>query len=164
MGFPAKSAGSFVILAPDVVAPIQSITASSVMGWGGFVFSLIACGVLVWDRVVGKGKAVASLDGKIEHLCEQIDHMEGRLTVVDGLTTTVRELVFEWRGVDGNNGYKSIIRENQRRITEIEKRNWQIDAVREAHEADLRRSGGKQRRESDRPLNNLLPEDREERG
>lgn len=145
-----------MILAPDGVAPIQSVTASSIMGWGGFIFSLIACATLVWDRVVGKGKSVANLDNKIEGLCDQMNEMEGKLTVVDGLTTSVRELVYEWRGVDGNNGYKSIIRENQRRISAIERRNDKIDAVRES---DERRSGGQHRRHMDRALDPSEDED-----
>lgn len=119
------------------------------MGWGGFLFSLIACGVLVWDRLLGKGRAAAGLNGKIDNLCEKIEDMEGRLEVVDGLSRSVTELLFEWRGVDGNNGYKSIIRDNRNRIEKIEKRNDAIDAVRKE---DERRSGGLHRREIDRVL------------
>lgn len=134
------------------------------MGWGGFLFSLIACGVLVWDRIAGKGKATADLKSDIRELCGKIEDMEGRLEVVDGLTVSVRELVFEWRGVDGKNGYKSIIRSNESRITDIEKRNYIIDAVKNARDEDERRSGGQHRRAMDRELNNLLPEEREEKG
>lgn len=145
-----------MILSPDAVAPIQSITATSVMGWGGFCFSLIACGVLVWDRVVGKGRAVATLDNKIDGLCAQLEDMEGKLTVVDGLAQSVRDLVFEWRGLDGRNGYKSIIRENQKRLAAIERRNDRLDAIREE---DERRSGGQRRRLIDRELDRLGDEE-----
>lgn len=134
------------------------------MGWGGFLFSLIACGVLVWDRVAGKGKATADIQNDIKDLCGKIEDMEGRLEVVDGLTTSVRELVFEWRGVDGNNGYKSIIKHDHLRIDAIEKADSIIEAVKKARDEDEQRSGGLHRRKSERELNNLIPEEREERG
>jgi hypothetical protein len=152
------------VVDPQVVAPIQSVTPESLFGWGGFVFGLGAFVILIWDRITGRTKNIVNVENKIDGLCDQVADMEGELKVVDGLATTVRELVFEWRGIDGENGYKSIIRENSRRIFEIEKRNTGIDAVRKAHDDDLRRSGGQQRRQSDRELNNLLPEDREEKG
>lgn len=131
------------------------------MGWGGFIFGFIACAILIWDRVIGKGKSLANLDNKIDGLCEKIEDMEGKLVVVDGLSRSVGELVFEWRGVDGSNGYKSIIRRHDQEIIAIQRRNDRIDAVREE---DLRRSHGQQRRSMDRELNNLLPEEREEKG
>jgi hypothetical protein len=149
------------MMPPDGVVPITSVTATSIMGWGGFVFGFIACAILVWKEVIGKGRSLATIDGKIEHLCKQVDDMEGRLGVVDGLADSVRELTQEWRGVTGDNGYRSIIRENSRRIGAIERRNDKIDAVREE---ELRRGGGQQRRHMDRELNNLMPEEREEQG
>lgn len=149
------------MLPPEVVAPIQSVTATSVMGWGGFLFSLIACSVLVWKEITGRGKSLAVIDGKIEHLSEQMEEMDGKLAVVDGLSESVRELAQEWRGVPGSgNGYRSIINKNTDRINAIEKRNQGIDAVRDE---DFRRSHGQQRRHMDRELNNLMPEEREEK-
>lgn len=121
------------------------------MGWGAFVFGLVACVILLWDRIVGRGKSLAMIDGKIDQLCEEIGDMDARLKVVDGLSQSVRELTQEWRGVRGDNGYLSVIRNNAERITRIERRNDKIDAVREE---DERRSGGLQRREMDRALDN----------
>jgi hypothetical protein len=148
------------MMPPDGVAPITSITATSLMGWGAFIISLLTFGIVTWDRVVNRGKSLQAIDGKIDHLCEQIDDMEGNLEVVDGLAESVRELTQEWRGVAGDNGYRSIIRENSQRLTAIEKRNDKIDAVREE---EMRRGGGHQRRHMDRELNNLMPEEREEK-
>lgn len=141
----------------DIVPSIETGTATSVMGWGGFVFGLIACLILVWDRVIGKGRAIEKMD----KLIEKIEDVEARLEVVDGLAASVRELIQEWRGAPGSdNGYRRDIRENTRAIAEIVRRNDRLDAIREE---DERRSGGQHRRLMDRELNNLLPEKREGR-
>jgi hypothetical protein len=129
----------------------------------GLIAGSTALTLLIVDRLTARGKSLAKLDNKIDGLCDRIDDMDGRLTAVDGLAKTVGELVYEWRGVDGENGYKSIIRNDHRRIDAIEKRNNIIDALKQAHDDDIRRSGGQQRRQSDREINNLLPEDREEK-
>jgi hypothetical protein len=157
------------MLPPDGVAPIESITATSLMGWGAFIISLLTFGMVTWDRVINRGRSLQSIDGKfkvidgkIDHLCEQIDDMEGKFEVVDGLAESVRELTQEWRGVPGSdNGYRSIIRKHTDRIEAIEKRNTGIDAVRQE---EMRLGGGHQRRHMDRELNNLMPEEREEKG
>jgi hypothetical protein len=144
---------------PDPVAPIESLTATSVMGWGAFIFGFVACVVLVWDRILGKGKALAVIDGKLDRLSNQVEEVEGRLSVVDGLAESVRELTQEWRGTPGSdNGWRSIVREHDREITAIKKRNYGLDAVREE---DERRSGGQHRRRMDDELSRVLPEKRE---
>lgn len=130
------------------------------MGWGGFLFGLIACSILVWEKVIGKGKSLANIDNKIDDLHEKFADVEARLDVVDGLTRSVSELVFEWRGIDGTNGYKSIIKRHDKELIEITRRNDKLDAVREE---DERRSGGQHRRLMDRELNNLIPEKREDK-
>lgn len=152
------------MIAPGI-SPIQSITPESLFGWGGFIFGLVAIGIRVWEKITGRTKSIASVENKLDHLCRQIEDMEGRLEVVDGLASSVRELTQEWRGPPGSsNGYRSIIQENQRRIAAIEKRNYELDAIKKARDEDERRSGGQHRRLMDRELNNLLPEDREDRG
>lgn len=138
-----------VLLAPDGIAPIQSITASSVMGWGAFIVSAGTFGMLVWQKITQRGRSLATIDDKIEQLCEKVEDMEGRLEVVDGLSQSVRELTQEWRGVAGDNGYRSIIRQHSNDIAAIIRRNDKIDAVREE---DERRSGGQHRRKMDRAL------------
>jgi hypothetical protein len=152
------------VLQSEVVAPIESLTATSIMGWGGFVFGLIACAILVWEKITGRTKSIVGVENKLDHLCGQIEDMEGKLEVVDGLADSVRELTQEWRGVSGDNGYRSMIKDDHRRIDAIEKRNDIIDALKEARDEDDRRSGGLHRRKFDRELNNLLPEEREEKG
>lgn len=100
------------------------------------------------------------IDGKLDTLCADVEELDSRLDVVDGLADSVRELTQEWRGVDGTNGYKSIIRRHDSELIEIRRRNDRLDAVREE---DERRSGGQHRRKMDRELNNLIPEQREEK-
>jgi hypothetical protein len=125
----------------------------------GLGSGLSALSLLIFDRLSARGKNLATIDGKIDGLCEQVEAMESDLKVVDGLTATVRELTQEWRGIDGQNGYRAIIKESAHRIAEIEKRNWEIDAVRRE---DDRRSGGQHRREIDRVFERRsLPEERE---
>lgn len=127
----------------------------------GLATGTTAIVVLVVDRLTTRGKNLATIDRKLDGLCDQITDMEGELKVVDGLAESVRELTQEWRGVPGSdNGYRSIIRANQRRLDAIEKRNDGLDAVRKE---DERRSGGQHRRLMDRELNNLIPEEREEK-
>lgn len=141
---------------------VDSIWPTSIGGWVGLVTGTSALVVLVVDRLTARGRSLATIDRKIDGLCTQITDMEGELKVVDGLTESVRELTQEWRGVPGSdNGYRSIIRDNKRRIDAIERRNYGLDEVRKE---DERRSGGQHRRQMDRELNNLLPEEREEKG
>jgi hypothetical protein len=147
------------VFAPDVLIPDRSNP--SIIGLGGFVIAVLTFAIVLFDRVIGRGRALATIDGKIDRLCAQIEDVESRMDVVDGLAESVRELTQEWRGVPGSdNGYRNIIRENRDRIAAIEKRNDKIDAIREE---DLRRGHGQQRRHADRELNNLLPQEREEK-
>lgn len=117
--------------------------------------------VLVVDRLTTRGKNLATIDRKLDGLCDQITDMESELQVVDGLAESVRELTQEWRGVPGSgNGYQARINRNTERIEKMERRNNRIDDIRAE---DERRGGGQHRRVSDRELNNLLPEEREEK-
>jgi hypothetical protein len=161
-----------VIFVPDIQPQaVESFWPTSVIGWLTFATLATAVGKTAYDWFTGRRKSLTSMQGsigavdrKVDSLCGQIADMEGDLKVVDGLSRSVGELLYEWRGVDGSNGYKSIIKRHDHELIEIRRRNDKIDAVREAHEADLQRSGGVQRRRSDRELNNLLPEEREEKG
>lgn len=148
----------FILQTRDLVPQIETGTPKSVMGWASFVFGLIACVILIWDRVIGKGKAEQKVTEKIDDLSEKLEDLEGRLEVFDGLGRSVSELVYEWRGIDGRNGLKSVLREQGQHLTEIQRRNNRLDAIREE---DERRSGGQRRRLIDRELDNLLPEKRE---
>lgn len=150
------------MMAPDLhIGLLESFWPTSAIGWLTAGTLATAVGKTAYDWLTGRRKSLAVLDKKLDGLCEQINDMEGELKVVDGLGQSVRDLVYEWRGLDGNNGYKSIIKSNQERIRLIEKRNDKIDAVREE---DERRGGGQHRRLMDRELNNLLPEEREDQG
>lgn len=139
----------------QAVAPIQSVTPESWFGWGGFIFGLIACGILVWEKITGRTKSITNVENKLDQLCSQVDDLEGKLEVVDGLADSVRELTQEWRGVSGDNGYKSIIKRHDLELLAIQRRNDRLDAVREE---DERRSGGLHRRKIDREFDNLREE------
>lgn len=141
------------MIPPETVAPIESVTASSLMGWAAFVFGLGTFAILVWDRVVGKGKSLATIDGKIDNLCEKVEEVQQTQTIMDGhldtLSREVQSLTSEWRGFDGNNGARSVIRKHTEQIAQIVKRNERLDAIREE---DIRRSGGQSRRAMDREM------------
>lgn len=149
-----------------IFAPaIETIWPTSAGGWVGLVAGSTALGLLIVDRLTARGKNLATISSKLDELCGQVADFEGKLEVVDGLAESVRELTQEWRGTPGNpNGYRAIIQENQRRLAAIEKRNYEIDAIKKARDEDDRRSGGQHRRLMDRELNNLMPEEREEKG
>lgn len=151
------------MIGPQVIEPLQSVFPTSVGGWVGLIAGSTALGLLVVDRLTARGKNLATIDRKLDELCGKVDDMEGKLEVVDGLAGSVRELTQEWRGVLGDNGYRSRINRNSERITAIERRNTGIDAVQKARDEDERRSGGQHRRAMDRELNNLIPEEREEK-
>lgn len=140
------------MISPDV----DSFWPTSVIGWLTFATLATAVGKTAYDWVTGRRKTLTTLNQKIDGVSASIEDMEGKLHVVDGLTTTVRELVYEWRGLDGKNGYKSIIRENARQIAEINRRHDRLDAIREE---DERRSGGQRRRAIDRELDRLKDEE-----
>lgn len=154
---------SRMVIGPQVIEPLQSVFPTSVGGWVGLIAGSTALALLAVDRLTARGKNLATIDRKIDGLCSQISDMEGELKVVDGLADSVRELTQEWRGVLGDNGYRSRINRNSERITAIERRNYEIDAIKKARDEDERRSGGQHRRLMDRELNNLLPEEREEK-
>jgi chromosome segregation ATPase len=124
------------------------------MGWGGFVF----------------GRSLATIDGKLDRICEQYDEHEDTLKVIDShldtLSQDVRDLKKAWRGEDGTNGAKSLLTNHELRIREIEKRNYFIDETarreREKYQGPERRHDT--RRERDRDINGLMPEEREDKG
>lgn len=150
------------MIVPEV-GGIETIWPTSVGGWVGLAAGTTALVYLFIDRLTARGKNLAIIAGKLDGLCGQVDDFEGKLAVVDGLAESVRELTQEWRGTPGSpNGYRAIIRDNQRRLDAIERRNTGIDAVQRAREEDDRRGHGQHRRAMDRELNNLLPEEREE--
>lgn len=145
-----------MFLGPEMLpTSLQTFWPTSAIGYLTAATLATTVGKSAYDWITGRRKSLAVLDRKIDGLCDTIENMEGKLEVVDGLTESVRELVYEWRGLDGTNGYKSIIRENQRRIGQIERRNDRIDAVREE---DERRSGGQHRRAMDDELDRILPD------
>lgn len=142
-----------MILVPETVAPVTSVTPTSLFGWGGFVFGLVACGTLLYDRVFGKGKTAKSLDDKIERLCEAVERIEtaqGNLdTDVREVSQAVRDFLIEWKGLEGTNGWRSVIRQNSKDIKKILDRNLRIDAVRQR---DREEGGGQRRRAMDQVL------------
>jgi hypothetical protein len=145
-----------VIFGPELQPhAVESFWPTSVIGWLTFATLATAVGKTGYDWFTGRRKSIVALDKKMDDVCGKIEDMEGKLIVVDGLSRSVGELVFEWRGVDGTNGYKSIIKRHDREILAIQRRNVGIDAVREE---DERRSGGQHRRHMDR----VLEEDKEE--
>jgi hypothetical protein len=82
---------------------------------------------------------------------------------LNSLSEAVRDLRIAWKGEDGNNGAKSKLRDHEQRLVEIERRNYFIDETarreREKYQGPERRHDA--RRERDRELNGLLPEERE---
>lgn len=121
------------MLGPDAVAPIESVTANSIMGWGAFLFGLVACTTLLWDRITNRGKGLANLTGKIDTLCSKMDdfeHTQGIMdTRIDTLSADVRDLVFELKGTDGTNGMRSTVRRHTEQLADIERRNLVIDEI-----------------------------------
>ena len=152
-----------MILAPDVVAPVTSLTASSIMGWGGFIFGLIACVILIWDRVVERGRTNANLEGKIDGLCERVEDFGVTQGIMDekleSLSQDVRDLRLAWRGENGKNGAKNQLKDHDQRLDAIERRHHVQDEIAK-HESQYpgpeRRQG--YRRELDRAI---LPEPNE---
>ena len=163
------------MLAPDVVAPISSVTATSYMGWGGFVISLLVFAMQVWQKVTQRGKSLATLDGKLDRICEDVEEMKETSKVMDAhldtLSTAVRDLQHVWKGPDGTNGAKSklaahdvVLGDHSGRLTRIERRNDIIDEIerrqRENYNGPERRQD--YRRETDKEvLGRVLPEERE---
>lgn len=135
------------------LAPITSVTPSSIFAWGGFIFGLIAVLVLIYDRMTGRGRSLVSIDSSINGLCTSVDQLKAAQSVeqeeVEEVVQSLRDFLIEWRGLDGTNGFKALIRANTKMIEEIISRNTKIDAVR-AH--DQKMSGGKHRRVMDKVL------------
>lgn len=106
-------------LAPAGVLPV------TLVGW------VTAIGLLVTliMQFIQMGRFLGKLDGI------RVDFGELNTTVgimdthLDSLSQTLRDLVVEWRGVDGTNGGKSQLRDHELRIREIEKRHYGEDAI-----------------------------------
>lgn len=160
------------MIAPDLSTHIETFWPTSAIGWLTFGTIATALGKTVFDWLTGRRKSLSlvqdsikAVDRKVDGLCSQVADMEGELTAVDGLAESVRELTQEWRGPPGSpNGFRSKILRNEERIGAIERRNYEIDAIKKAMDEDERRGHGQHRRLMDRELNNLLPEEREEKG
>jgi hypothetical protein len=163
------------MMPPDLQAHVESFWPTSVIGWLTAATLAAAAGKTLYDWLTGRRKSLVAMTSSItqldsevkqmnENLCGKLEEVENTQSVMDGnlkrISKDVGDLVYEWRGLDGTNGYKSIIRRHDSELIDIRRRNDRIDAVREE---DLRRSGGQQRRHLDRELNNLMPEEREEK-
>lgn len=145
---------------------VESFWPTSSIGWLTFVTLATAVGKTGYDWITGRRKSLTALQEstketgrKVEQLCEKVEEMEGQLLAVDGLSESVRGLTQEFRGENGQNGWRSIIKDNSKRLTEIEKRHDRLEWLREQ---DEKRSGGQHRRLADREISNLIPEKREE--
>lgn len=143
----------FVLLAlfAQVVAPIESGTATSIMGWGGFVLGLGAFGILLWDRITGRGRSLAAIDGKIDRLSEQVGELGGTQKIMDGhlasLSTAVGQLTYEVKGVDGLNGLKGKVRDLGEDVQSIQVRNAKMDVLAGMYERERRGYEGPERRQ-----------------
>jgi hypothetical protein len=139
-------------IAGKPVAPSWGAWAGLVFGGGSFL-------ILIFDRIVGRGKSLQGLDNKISDLCDRMEDVEETLKIMDShqesLSTNVQALTHEWRGVDGKNGWKSIVRLLRHEVTEIQKRNLAIDAVSQYEQDQLRKHGKKPERLRDK----IKPED-----
>lgn len=135
----------------QAVAPIESFTATSIMGWGGFVFGLGAFGILIWDRVTGRTRSIVGLENKIDKLTEKFDDFEVTQGVMDKhlktLSDSVRDLTFEWKGVEGANGARAVIRQHGAQLRSLEDWRNREDFIAE-RERELGR--GQRRRARDR--------------
>lgn len=134
-------------IAGKPIAPSWGAMAGLIFGGGSFV-------ILLWDRLVGKGRSVQKLEGKIDDLCDDFSDFKETAKVMDAhldsLSTNVQALTHEWRGVDGKNGWKSIVRALRHEVTEIQKRNLARDAVTAYEHEQLRKHGKKPERLRDR--------------
>lgn len=145
-----------LLLGPEVLAPIASVTPTSLFGWAAFVCGTGAFTILLWDRITNRGKSLSTLQNSINNLCEKIDGLETTQSVMDthlsSLSDAVRGLTYEWRGVDGSNGAKNTLKDHEKRLGLIEKRHGGIDAVAEHERQQESRPERRQstRRESDR--------------
>jgi hypothetical protein len=117
--------------------------------WGalsGLVLPLLTLGFLVFDRVFGRGRSVQKMESKLEELCADVKELQETNGIMDAhiasLSTNVLALTHEWRGVDGQNGWKSIVRILRQEVTMINDRNSRIDAVRE-YEREQREKAGR---------------------
>lgn len=144
----------------QVVAPIESGTATSIMGWGGFVLGLGAFAILLWDRVKGKGRSLAGIENSIKGISEDCSELKSAQKIMDGLllslTGDVRELKFEIKGVDGQNGMKALLREHSSEIEAIHVRNRKADILAAIYERELKNYQGPERRESIRRARDLI--------
>lgn len=106
-------------LAPAGVLPV------TLVGW------VTAIGLLITLvlQFVQMGRFLQKLDGIKEDFGEIKDTVGVMDAHLDSLSRSLRDLLYEWRGVDGNNGGKSQLRDHETRIRLIEKRHDGEDAI-----------------------------------
>lgn len=132
----------------------------------GMLFGGVSCGILLFNQITGRGRHDQRVESKVDDLVDQIKEMKTAQAgeaedfketqrVMDShlrtLSTSVQNLTQEWRGLDGTNGYKSVIRGLVPRVEAIEKRNNSIDSATKA----LKEYEEKKMRELDKPAERL---------
>lgn len=129
--------------------------------WAGLI-SLLPLGFLVFDRIWGRGRHEQRMESDLKQLCkdfedfkrEEFTELKDTVGIMDehlsSLSSNVQTLTLEWKGVDGKNGWKSIVRALKHDVTEIQKRNLQIDAVSQYEQDQLRKHGKKPERLRDK--------------
>lgn len=128
-----------------IAEPLVSSGAPTVPAVLGLLFGAVSCGLLVLDRFTGRGRHDQRIEGKVDALTEEVAEIKQAQGIADkhvhALGKNVEKLVQEWRGVDGTNGYRSILRGLVPRVEAIEIRNTRIDAVKAFEEKEMKKIG-----------------------
>ena len=120
--------------------------------WAGII-ALLPLGFLVYDRIWGRGRHEQRVESALNQLSKDFEafkkgefaELNETVTVMDNhldsLSTNVLALTHEWRGVDGNNGWKSTVRELKHQVALIKERNDKIDAVTAYEKEQMQKMG-----------------------
>lgn len=138
-----------MIVAPDL--PIPPATWTGVLTPIALFLTIV---FLLFDRIFGRGRTSQRMESKVEEMCNDLvsarayglkDHQ-----IIRKVERDLTAHILEWRGVEGNNGYRSILREIQIEVKRISQRNERIDAVTAVEEEQMRRQGLHEKRLRDR--------------
>ncbi len=141
----------------EAVPPIETGTPTSIGAWIGMISGGTALVILAYDRLRGSGKREADLNNKVNELQKsfadlgrKVDILERELTVIEVNLSTIdrklSEVLFELRGVDGQNGVKGAGRIHGLEIASIKKRLAAMDVLAALFKAERETYSGVERR------------------
>lgn len=140
----------------------ESIWPTSVAGYVGFTAAIISISVITYDRITGRASNWRDVKRDIQDLCTRVEREEAATHAIDDTLGEMDQLLtgidHELRGVGGDNGIRSAVREIQDSIKKINTRNTAMDLKAAVFEQIIKQTSytGPERRDTVREMKHLF--------